>query len=257
MEEPTCRGCFAVEHPGVSGFVDPMTAPMKATMMVDSMDQLDWAAMFFSTVVVGFAVARELQDIELCALTVTRASAKAQSGVRCAVTLLNGVRRWVFLPNLLVDIAPLVWMQGADALSVCFNTVAVLFLCEIDTVIYAGLPRRFKARMESVGRVVLSDEEADGVVKSQAVHVCAFVCTLLLTVTTRLGSLPLMMLIPTMAFFIGGAFEGFQNAASPAQGLCSAAKAFGLSLLGLITWVGIVSLLFQMNTRNGMENDAA
>jgi hypothetical protein len=135
-----CHVCFNVEHEGVSGSVDPMTAAMKATMNVDSMDQLDWAAMFFSTVVVGFAVARELQDIHLCALTVTRASAKAQSGVRCAVTFLNGVRRWVFLPNLLVDIAPLVWMQGADALSVCFNTVAVLFLCEIDTVIYECRP---------------------------------------------------------------------------------------------------------------------
>ena len=43
----------------------------------------------------------ELQDIELCALTVTRASAGAQSGVRCAVTLLNGVRRWVFLLSLI------------------------------------------------------------------------------------------------------------------------------------------------------------
>jgi hypothetical protein len=252
-----CRACFAVEHEGVSGYVDPMTGTMKATMMVDSMDQLDWAAMFFSTVVVGFAVARELQDIELCALTVTRASAGAQSGVRCAVALLNGVRRWVFLPNLLVDIAPLIWIQGADALSVCFNTVAVLFLCEIDTVIYAGLPRRFKARMESVGRVVLSDEEADGVVKSQAVHVCAFVCMLLLTVTTRLGSVPLMMLIPTMAFFIGGAFEGFQNAASPAQGLCSAAKAFGLSLLGLITWFGIMYSLALYNNAKAMESNAA
>jgi len=150
-----------------------------------------------------------------------------------------------------------VWMQGADALSVCFNTVAVLFLCEIDTVIYAGLPRRFKARMESVGRVVLSDEEADGVVKSQAVHVCAFVCMLLLTVTTRCGSIPLGLLIPTMAFFIGGAFEGFQNAASPAQGLCSAAKAFGLSLLGLSTWFGIMYSLGLYNTAKAMENNAA
>eukprot|EP01046_Picozoa_sp_COSAG06_P059018 COSAG06_NODE_12063_length_1427_cov_2.798345_1_plen_291_part_10 len=58
-----CHSCFAVEHEGRSGSVDPMTGPMKATMMVDSMDQLDWAAMFFSAVVVGFAVARELQDI--------------------------------------------------------------------------------------------------------------------------------------------------------------------------------------------------
>jgi hypothetical protein len=258
--EAWCRNCFAVEHPGVSGSVDPMTSTMKATMRVDSMDQLDWAAMFFSTTVVGFAMARELQDIELCALTVTRASAKVQSGVRCAVTVLNGVRRWVFLPNLLVTIAPLVWMQGADALSVCFNTVAVLFLCEIDSVIYAGLPRRFKARMESVGRHQLSDEEADAMVNSQAVHVCAFVCTLLLTVTTRMGSAPLMLLTPTSAFFIGGAFEGFQNAASPAQGLCSAAKAFGLSLLGLCTWFGImytVALYNSAKAAQAMASEAA
>lgn len=252
-----CRGCFTVEQPGVSGSVDPMTAVMKATMMVDSMDQLDWTALFFSSVVVGFAVARELQDIELCALTVIRASAGARSGVRFAATLLNGMRRWVFLPNLLVVIPPLVWMQGADALSVCFNTVAVLFLCEIDTVMYASLPRRFKARMESVGRVVLSDKEADAMVNSQAVHVCAFVCMLLLTVSTRFGSVPVSLLLPTFAFVIGGAFEGVQNAASVAQGLCSVAKAFGLSLLGLITWFGIVNLLFIMNTHSAIESDAA
>ena len=192
-------------------------------------------------------MARELQDIEICTLTVSRASAGAQAGVRFAITLLNGVRRWVFLPNLLVDIAPLVCTQGADALSVCFNTVAVLFICEIDTVVYAGLPRRFKARMESVGRVVLTDEEADAMVNSQAVHVCAFVCMVLLTVTTRLVSAPLFMLAPTSAFFIGAAFEGFQNATSPAQGLCTAAKAFGLSLLGLITWFGIMLSVNKYN----------
>jgi hypothetical protein len=242
-----CHSCFTVEHEGRSGSVDPMTGNMRATMLVDSMDQLDWAALFFSTVVVGFAVARELQDIEICTLTVSRASAGAQAGVRFAITLLNGVRRWVFLPNLLVDIAPLVCTQGADALSVCFNTVAVLFICEIDTVIYAGLPRRFKARMESVGRVVLTDEEADAMVNSQAVHVCAFVCMVLLTVTTRLVSAPLFMLAPTSAFFIGAAFEGFQNATSPAQGLCTAAKAFGLSLLGLITWFGIMLSVNKYN----------
>jgi hypothetical protein len=62
-----------------------------------------------------------------------------------------------------------------------------------------------------------------------------------------LVSFPLFMLAPTSAFFIGAAFEGFQNATSPAQGLCTAAKAFGLSLLGLITWFGIMLSVNKYN----------
>lgn len=47
--------------------------------------------------------------------------------------LLGGIRRWVFLPGLLFLIPTLVWIKGGGALEVCFNTIAVLFLCEIGT----------------------------------------------------------------------------------------------------------------------------
>jgi hypothetical protein len=36
--------------------------------------------------------------------------------------------QWVFLPTLVTTIPALVAVKGGDALSVCFNTVAVLFL---------------------------------------------------------------------------------------------------------------------------------
>ena len=71
------------------------------------------------------------------------------------------LRRFVFLPAMLNIVSALVILEGGDALSICFNTVAILFLVEIDNMSYhVGLGELQKARMESVGRVVLSDAEA-------------------------------------------------------------------------------------------------
>ena len=54
-------------------------------------------------------------------------------GSRLALTLLGGVRRWVFLPTLVIAVPVLVLVKGGDALSVCFNTIAILFLTEVTT----------------------------------------------------------------------------------------------------------------------------
>ena len=54
-------------------------------------------------------------------------------GSRLALTLLGGVRRWVFLPMLVTAVPVLVLIKGGDALSVCFNTIAILFLTEVTT----------------------------------------------------------------------------------------------------------------------------
>ncbi len=45
--------------------------------------------------------------------------------------MLGGVRRWVFLPTLVQAVPTLVHLKGGDALSVCFNTIAILFLTEV------------------------------------------------------------------------------------------------------------------------------
>jgi hypothetical protein len=41
------------------------------------------------------------------------------------------VRRWLFLPTLMMVVPFLVLAKGSDALSVCFNTTAILFLTEV------------------------------------------------------------------------------------------------------------------------------
>ena len=71
------------------------------------------------------------QDIALCAVAIEHAGAKLSHGSRLALALLGGVRRWVFLPTLVVAVPFLVLLKGGDALSVCFNTIAILFLTEV------------------------------------------------------------------------------------------------------------------------------
>ena len=55
----------------------------------------------------------------------------------------------------------MVAVRGADALNISLNTVAILFICELDDILYQlGLPERFKTRVVTEGRVTLNDEEA-------------------------------------------------------------------------------------------------
>ena len=92
------------------------------------MNHWDWAAMFVSIVVVAFALCKELQDIELCMLTMDTTGGEVGRLARYSIKLLTFLRRWVFLFVMTNCIPALIWTHGADALSVCFNTVAILFL---------------------------------------------------------------------------------------------------------------------------------
>jgi hypothetical protein len=71
------------------------------------------------------------QDITLCSIAIAHAGDRLSRGSRFALTLLGGVRRWLFLPALVAVVPILVLTKGGDALSVCFNTIAILFLTEV------------------------------------------------------------------------------------------------------------------------------
>ena len=71
------------------------------------------------------------QDIALCAIAITHAGDRLSRGSRLSLTLLGGVRRWLFLPTLMMVVPFLVLAKGSDALSICFNTIAILFLTEV------------------------------------------------------------------------------------------------------------------------------
>ena len=66
---------------------------------------------------------------------------------------------------------------AADAVNVCFNSIAILFLLEVDNLAYATiLGERSRARVEEAGRVELGDEDVAALTRSKAIHVCGIVC---------------------------------------------------------------------------------
>ena len=242
--ESWCDACFHEYATGqgvVAGRVDPMTSVLHAAGNVDAMGTLDWVALMFAFTTVAFVITGELQDIELCEIAVARARGGAKGGVRFALKFLNAARRWVFLPCMSTCIPFLVWVLGGDALSVCFNTVAILFLVEIDTVCYAGLPRRVRERMAEAGRLMLTEDQAASMARSKAVHVCVFVPFMMLVVTWR-GVPPGHTLVAILAgsfpFIVGGCFEGCHRA-TPASALRNAAKTFAAGLIGFVVWFGV------------------
>ena len=149
----------------------------------------------------------------------------------------------------------LVLVMGGGALSVCFNTVAVLFLCDIDNITYDRLmSERVRSRIEERGRVEIDDAEAQALSRSKAVH--AFLlsvsvpCVVLFAPTILAGDVGwggfVITLVPFVVFWLAGAVEAIancrirRNAASGgggAAGACiSIAKATGAFMLGLVVF---------------------
>ena len=81
---------------------------------VTAMRLLDRMALAFSALMVAMTMMRELKDIELVMAAAKQAADRLARRWRVAVTLLNGVRRWVFLPALLIDVPTLVLYRGGE-----------------------------------------------------------------------------------------------------------------------------------------------
>ena len=179
------------------------------------------------------------QDIELCAMAIRHAGDRIAPTYRFALSLLGGMRRWTFLPTLTLAAPWLVLYKGGDALSVCFNTVAVLFLCEIDNLLYAILlPERERARVEVEGRVELGEAEAAALMRTKVVHVAVLVAAVPCTVVGGgggdLGSFDLAYLLPLLAFGLAGATEAVLGSAGAGEACKEVGKVTGRCLLGLV-----------------------
>lgn len=212
---------------------------------IAAMGPFDWVALMFATVVVALTVVGELKDIELVMLARRHANDKLNSGWRFAFSLLTGIRRWMFLPSLVCTVPVLVLYLGGDALSVCFNTVAVLFTCELDNVAYSILlNERVKTRVEERGRVELEDEEAVVLARSKALHAGLIVASVPTVVWTATDLGFDGIAIVAGVFWLGGIAETLffgGGAAAVCKGVVQVTGAFVLGAY-LIQTLGFMAL---------------
>ena len=90
------------------GTVDPLTGKSLRSGNLAAMGPFDHVAFVIAAFTVAFTVVGELKDIELCSMAVAHAGDKLSKGWRLALGFLLWMRRWVFLPTLVMNVPMLV-----------------------------------------------------------------------------------------------------------------------------------------------------
>ena len=136
--------------------------------------------------VVAFAVFAEIRDCMLCEIALREISKRREvpRGWRYAIRGLNYVRYISLLPNIIYSVMALVYEDGGRVKYVCLNTVAVLFILEVDNLAFLhGLGERTRMEAEehahAGARVTEEDLRIMGVVK--------LICVVLIPCTVFVG----------------------------------------------------------------------
>ena len=166
--------------------------------------------------------------------------------MRLVLKTISAFRRWVFLPSLVASVSILIVFKGGDALSVCFNTIAILFLCDIDNVAFQmGLSESLRSRVENSIRVELDDSQAGALIRSRLVHMLMIFATTLVSV--KIARFPQMQLVNFCAFLVGGIVD----AAAPAEDTTLSNKAKDIGLV-ICAWIaGFIIWLMSMLIASG------
>ena len=142
---------------------------------VDSMMIQDWITLGLASMVVAFAVFAEIRDAMLVEIALRDVSERREvsRGWRFAIRGLNFARYYIMLPSIVNSVVSLVLNDGGNAKSVCLNTVAVLFLLEIDNLAFLhGLGERTRMEAEEMTGARVTEEEL------QTINVAKIVCIL-------------------------------------------------------------------------------
>ena len=108
----------------------------------------DYLAVVLVGVIVGVVVSAELEDVAMCrsvrsgSFTDEKWKSRGWSWNQVPLVIHENLRQFVLLPLTCISIPWLILYKGADALSICLNTLSVLFMVEVDTLFFALLGQR-------------------------------------------------------------------------------------------------------------------
>ena len=146
----------------------------------------------------------------------------------------------------------LVEKRGGNPIAICLNTVAVLFLLQVDNQCYEfGLPESLKAECEAKGRVSLSAADRAFLWRTKMMYsiTIAFGCPLLLSTGCDGEGVGGIVLLMSMA---NGAEQTFCRQGTPLERVKRAILSFGKFFAGFaIFWNGMV--IGSIRTTHRME----
>lgn len=124
----------------------------------------DIPALAISLLVVATAVLAEARDIHVSMMLRRQLTGGKHQGLFSIYALfcvLDCLRLGICLPLLFLTFPELIAYRGFDALNVCMNTVAVIFILEVDNLLYAQLlSEAVRSHFEENHQVLLTDNDA-------------------------------------------------------------------------------------------------
>ena len=139
----------------------------------------DHLTLVFASFFVSLALANEMRDVQLCALMRRERREVMNDHGRCSwhvavLWTIEALRRYGVLTFVSGAVMQLAIFRGADSLSVCLNAVAVLFLLEIDEMLYAhGTSGAFRLSSEEHARPAVGPDDERAMVWSKSAIVLA------------------------------------------------------------------------------------
>ena len=153
---------------------------------IDSMMLQDWVTLCLASIVVAFAVFAEMRDCVLCEKSLRDIAKRREvpRGWRFAMNGMNFARYYIMLPHVILSVVQLVLNDGGRVKEVCLNTVAVLFLLDLDNLAYLhGLGERTRMEAEEHAGVRITDDEL------QTINAVKVVCVLAIPFVVLAGLL--------------------------------------------------------------------
>lgn len=98
---------------------------MLCTDAIDRMRYPDMAALLLIAHVIGLVAAIELRDIKLVQLAVARRASSTSGWITLSLFVISATRQFALLPALSAVVPWMLLFRGSDAMSICFNAVAV------------------------------------------------------------------------------------------------------------------------------------
>ena len=199
-----------------------------ATSHVALMTYFEWMILALAAVVTALTLSSELRDITFTEISQRTAmlatydtngsgvvgyseffaAMKAGDLTYFFLYTLVFLRQFVCLPLLLATIPLLVLTQGANAVGICMNTVAVLFLLDLDNLVYEyGINERTKTYLEVNAHIQLEDADAESLSVAKSTYMVLIPCTVLVAVVGGKSDVTVAPFICIIALMAGNLIE--------------------------------------------------